>query len=67
MSNKVIQTEVHDKDGNLLRIEVTECDTGNHVMDMLWDPRDEQTQENREDFRKWANRIIRSKDLVSVN
>lgn len=63
----VIQKEVHDEQGNLLRIEISEQETGKHLIDILWDPRDEQTQENREDFRKWVSRVLRSKDLISVN
>lgn len=67
MSSKVMQNEVHDKDGNLLRIEITEFGTGKHVVDVLWDPNDEQTQENREDFRKWVSRVLRDRNLESVN
>lgn len=67
MSSKVMQNEVHDKDGNLLRIEITEFGTGKHVVDVLWDPNDEQTRENREDFRKWVSRVLRDRNLESVN
>ena len=67
MTTKVIQKEVYDDAGNLLRIEIHEQETGKHVVDVLWDPHDEQTQENREDFRKWVGRVLRSKELESVN
>ena len=55
---RVVPTEVLDKDGNLTRIEFNDKDTGEHVMDALWDPRDEQTSENRVHFRKWAYRQL---------
>lgn len=64
---KVIQKEIFDEDGNMLRIEIVEQDTGKHVLDVLWDPTDEQTPENRDEFRKWAGRIIQRKNLQSVN
>lgn len=64
---KVIQKEVCDQDGNLLHIEIAEHGTGKHLVDILWDPRDEQTKEKREDFRNWVGRILRSKNLESVN
>ena len=64
---KVIQTEVFDADGNLLKIEVQEADSGKHVVDIMWDEREEQNQDTRAEFRKWASRIIRSKNLESVN
>jgi hypothetical protein len=65
--SKVIQKEVHDEAGNIVRIEAVYKDTGEHVLDILWDPNDEQTAENRDEFRKWANRILRSKGLEPIN
>lgn len=65
--SKVIQKEVHDDGGNIIRIEAVYQDTGEHVLDILWDPNDEQTAEKREEFRKWANRILRSKGLTPIN
>jgi hypothetical protein len=54
---RVICTDVYDKDGNLTKMDVhTRDDT--FVMQVLWDPRDEQTSENREEFRKWAYRHL---------
>ena len=50
---RVIPMDVYDKDGNLTHIEVQDG-TGKFVMQILWDPNDEQTSENREVFRKWA-------------
>lgn len=65
--NKVIQKEIFDDDGNMLRIEVNEQDTGKHVFDILWDPHDEQTPEKRDQFRKWALHMLKNKDFQSVN
>lgn len=64
---RVIQKEVHDENGNLLHIEITEFGTGKHLVDVLWDPHDEQTQERREDFRRWVSRVLRSRNLEPVN
>lgn len=55
---KVIPVEYHDKDGNLKTIAFSDAETGKHVVDALWDPRDEQTSENRSKFRKWAYRLL---------
>ena len=55
---KTVQTEIFDKDGNLTKIEVY-LSTGVHLFDVLWDPRDEQTHENRVAFREWTNRLIK--------
>ena len=45
------QKEIYDQDGNLLRIEVT-LENGEHLFDVLWDPREEQNEKNRLDFRE---------------
>jgi hypothetical protein len=50
---RVIPMDVYDNDGNLTHIEVQDG-TGEFVMQILWDPRDEQTSENRVAFRQWA-------------
>ena len=65
--SKVIQKEVHDEAGNIVRIEAVDTLSGQVVLDILWDPNDEQTAENRDEFRKWASRILRSKGLESIN
>jgi len=65
--SKVIQKEVHDEAGNIVRIEAVDTLSGQVVLDILWDPNDEQTAENRDEFRKWANRILRSKGLEPIN
>lgn len=52
--------DIYDKDGNLVRIEAYD-QTGEFVMQALWDPTDEQTHENRVKLRQWfANHLERS-------
>lgn len=53
----VIQQDIYDKEGNLVRIDVHD-EAGEFLMQFLWDERDEQTSENREEFRKWATRHL---------
>ena len=58
MSDKTaIPVDIYDKDGHMVKIEFNDC-SGNHVVDALWDPREEQNSENRIEFRKWAYRLI---------
>ena len=49
--------EIYNPAG-LARIEVYDED-GEFFMDVLWDPNDEQTPANKEQFRKWANQVIK--------
>ena len=51
--------DVHDKDGNLLKVEAYEFGSGNFVLQFLWDEHDEQTSEKRIEFRKWAIRHLK--------
>lgn len=55
---KARQKEIHDQEGNLVKIEVT-LENGEHLFDVLWDERDEQTEENRLTFREWARLMVR--------
>jgi hypothetical protein len=55
--SKIIPTDVYDKDGNMLRIEYHD-EAGEHVCDVVWDPEDEQTSENREFLRGWASKMM---------
>ena len=50
--------DIHDKDGNLTRIEVVDSE-GEFVFDILWDENDSQSQENRDNFRKWSKEVVR--------
>jgi hypothetical protein len=54
----VIPTEVLDKDGNLVSIEYHN-ELGSFEFQAEWDPRDDQTYENREEFRKWADTMAK--------
>lgn len=53
----VIPTEVYDKEGNLLRIEFYDLE-GEFVVQSMWDETEEQTNENRINFRKWSYRMV---------
>ena len=50
---KVIPTDVYDTEGNMMRIDFNEKD-GTFAFEALWDERDGQSSQNREEFRKWA-------------
>lgn len=56
---RVIPIDVYDKDGNFVRIDVQDA-AGEFVMQITWDPTDEQTSENRENFRKWAYNFLKN-------
>lgn len=49
--------DIYDKDGNMVRIEAYD-QTGEFVMQALWDPTDEQTSENRIKLREWFNKHL---------
>ena len=53
---KAIPIDIYDKDGNMLRVEFHDA-KGDFAFQALWDPRDEQTSENREEFRRYAYRM----------
>jgi hypothetical protein len=57
---KARQVEVYGDQGNLEKIEVT-LETGEHLFDTVWDPADDQTEENRIAFREWAKRMVAQK------
>lgn len=57
---QAVCTDVYDKEGNLLKIEAYDL-AGNHIIDIVWDPSDEQTSPNREEFRKFAYRVLKQK------
>lgn len=52
------QKEIFDDQGNLVKIEIT-LENGEHLFDVLWDERDEQTEENRIQFREWTKRMVK--------
>jgi|CryBogDrversion2_5_1035270.scaffolds.fasta_scaffold08268_4 hypothetical protein len=61
MDDKIaVMHDILDKDGNLVKISAHEID-GEHIFDALWDERDKQTHENRQEFRKWVANMLRNK------
>ena len=58
---RAIPVDVYDKDGSLIKIEFNDG-SGEHIVDAIWDPTDEQTSENRVKFREWAYRFIETKE-----
>ena len=56
-----IPMDVYNKDGDLTNIDFTDR-SGEFIIKADWDPREEQTSENRVKFRKWAYRIIEQMD-----
>lgn len=54
----VTQQDIYNKEGELVRIEVYK-DDGDFLMQFLWDQQDEQTSDNRVEFRKWVNRHLK--------
>lgn len=60
-------TEVFDDQGKMVKIVAEEADTGRHVLDVLWDPHDDQDQETRDEFRQWAIVSLARKGCVPIN
>ena len=58
---RVTLTDVYDEKGDMLRIEAHDLE-GEFVIQAVWDPTDEQTSENREEFRKWFYRMLKNKE-----
>jgi hypothetical protein len=59
---KVIPTDVYDKEGNLIRLDFFDLE-GEFQFQAEWDDRDEQTSENRSEFRKWAYQMAKRLDF----
>lgn len=57
---RAICTDIYDKEGNLLKIEAHD-DSGEFIIQFLWDPHDKQTSDKREEFRKFAYRMLEQK------
>ena len=59
VDKSVYCVDVHDKEGNLTKVEVFEFGSGEFVLQFLWDTNDAQTSENRTKFREWASRHLK--------
>jgi hypothetical protein len=60
-------TEVYDSNGNLAKLEAHDANTGEHIIDALWDLNDEHTPETRGAFRDWFSTYLRRKDIKPIN
>jgi hypothetical protein len=59
---KVTCIDIYDKDGNLTKIEIVN-EAGETVLTAPWDPTDEQTSKNREEFRNWVYKHLKRKNF----
>lgn len=64
MIKKASHIEIHNAMGDLERIEFYDVDKGEHIVDAIWDDRDEQTPEKRTEFREWAYHMLMQKDYL---
>ena len=62
---RVIPTDVLDKDGNIEKIEFYD-ELGGFQFQAMWDPADEQTADNRREFREWAETMAERMDYEVV-
>ena len=49
---------IMDAKGHLNKIVAHDEATGKHLVDVLWDPTDDHTEENLEGFIEWAGRML---------
>jgi len=49
---------IMDAKGHLNKIIAHDEATGKHLVDVLWDPTDDHTEENLEGFIEWAGRML---------
>ena len=60
-------TEVFNDDGKMIKIVAEDAETGRHVLDVLWDPNDDQDPETRAEFRRWAIVSLVRKNYSPIN
>jgi hypothetical protein len=60
-------TDVFDADGNMVKIVADNVETGDHVADFLWDPRDPQDESHRTEFREWVRDMLGHMKLRGIN
>jgi hypothetical protein len=58
---RVIPTDVFDDAGNLEKVEFYD-ELGGFQFQAMWDPSDEQTADNRREFREWAETMAKRMD-----
>jgi hypothetical protein len=64
---RVRLTEVFTPDGKMVKIVAEEAETGRHVLDVLWDPNDDQDPQLRDEFRQWAIVSLARKGYSPIN
>ena len=57
---KAIPAEIYNDQGDMVRIEFHDG-SGEHIIDAVWDERDEQTSKKRIEFRDWAYHMMMQK------
>jgi len=62
---RVIPTDVFDDAGNLEKVEFYD-ELGGFQFQAMWDPSDEQTADNRREFREWAETMAERMDYEVV-
>ena len=63
---RAIPIDVYDSDGNMTKIEVNDA-SGEHLLDFVWDPSDDQTSENRVKFREWVYNFLKQNKGYEVS
>jgi len=62
---RVIPTDVFDDAGNLEKVEFYD-ELGGFQFQAMWDPSDEQSADNRREFREWAEGMAKRMDYEVV-
>jgi hypothetical protein len=55
---------IRDAENNIEYLKISDADTGEEILRFLWDPTDEQTADKQKEFHEWAERLLRSKDML---
>lgn len=56
----VTTIDIYNKEGELVRVE-SYHESGEHLLDFIWDDSEAQTSENRVEFRKWVNKQLKQR------
>lgn len=60
-------TDVFDETGAMVKIVADDVETGEHVLDFLWNPWDPQDETHRTEFREWVRSVLEQKQLRVIN